>query len=109
MTLSAKCGVRLTRKRNCFSSTGTTVASVAATTVALRGLWSIRAISPKMLSSGNVSAKRLPSLISTLPLLTMYNSSAGSPWRKMISPALKLRIGAPPRQQGYRNRRPYRP
>jgi hypothetical protein len=50
ITFSAKCGVRLTRNRNCFSPTGTTVASVAATTVALRGLWSINAISPKMLS-----------------------------------------------------------
>ncbi len=37
MTLSAKCGVRLTRKRNCFSPTGTMVASVTATAVALRG------------------------------------------------------------------------
>ena len=48
ITLSAKYGVRLTRNRNCFSPTGTSVTSVRATAVALRGAWSIRAISPKM-------------------------------------------------------------
>ena len=38
MTLSAKCGVRLTRNRNCFSPTGTSLTSVAAIAVALRGV-----------------------------------------------------------------------
>ncbi len=35
--LSAKCGVLLTRNRNCFSVTGTSLTSLAATAVALRG------------------------------------------------------------------------
>jgi hypothetical protein len=38
ITLSAKNGVSLTRNRNCFSPTGTTFTSVAATAVALRGV-----------------------------------------------------------------------
>ncbi len=78
MTFTAKKGVLLTRKRNCFSATGTMVASVAATAVALLGLRSIKAISPKTLNSGNVSSKRFPSLISILPLLTTNNTPAGS-------------------------------
>jgi hypothetical protein len=38
MTLSAKCGVRLTRNKNCFSLTGTILTSVAAIAVARRGI-----------------------------------------------------------------------
>jgi hypothetical protein len=43
-----------------LSSTGTSVTSVSANAVALRGERSIKAISPKMLSSGTVSSTRLP-------------------------------------------------
>jgi len=53
MMLSAKCGVRLTRNRNCFSATGTSFTSLAAIAVALRGAASISAISPKMSWSNN--------------------------------------------------------
>jgi multidrug efflux pump subunit AcrA (membrane-fusion protein) len=50
MTLRAKYGVWLTRKRNCFSEMGTSSTSVIATAVALLGSLSINAISPKILS-----------------------------------------------------------
>src|SRR6185295_8141608 len=50
ITLRAKYGVWVTRKRNCFSEMGTSSTSVIATAVALRGSLSIRAISPKILS-----------------------------------------------------------
>ena len=43
MTLRAKYGVWLTRKRNCFSEMGTSSTSVIATAVALRGSLSINA------------------------------------------------------------------
>jgi hypothetical protein len=46
-TLSAKCGVWLIRNRNCFSATGTSFTSLTATAVALRGVKSIKAISPE--------------------------------------------------------------
>jgi hypothetical protein len=49
ITLSAKYGVLLTKKRNCFSPTGTSFTSVTATAVALRGAESMSAISPKKL------------------------------------------------------------
>jgi hypothetical protein len=42
ITLSAKWGVRLTRNKNCFSPTGTSLTPVAAIAVALRGAPSIR-------------------------------------------------------------------
>jgi len=41
--------VLLIRNKNCFSLTGTSLASLAAIAVALRGAVSIKAISPKML------------------------------------------------------------
>src|SRR5579862_1782421 len=94
MTLSAKYGVRLTRNRNCFSPTGTSFTSVAATAVALRGAASISAISPKMSWSPNVPRSRLPSRISTLPRWMTKNSAAASPSLKMTSPALNSRNGA---------------
>jgi hypothetical protein len=47
ITLSAKKGVWLTRKRNCFCPTGTSFTSPAATAVALRGASSMSAISPE--------------------------------------------------------------
>src|SRR5262249_41849163 len=50
MTLRAKYGVWVTRKRNCFSETGTSSTSVIATAVALRGSLSIRAIPPNIVS-----------------------------------------------------------
>jgi hypothetical protein len=48
------------RNRNCFSAIGTTLTSVAATAVALRGAVSMSAISPKMPYADTVSSRRLP-------------------------------------------------
>jgi hypothetical protein len=44
ITLSAKNGVSRTKKRNCFSPTGTTLASVTALAVAFLGVSSMSAI-----------------------------------------------------------------
>src|SRR5258708_15179821 len=60
MTLRAKYGVWLTRKRNCFSEMGTSSTSVIATAVALRGSLSINAISPKILSTVRSAMVLLP-------------------------------------------------
>ena len=48
----AKCGVLLMRNRNCFSAIGTTLTSVAATAVALRGAVSMSAAQLSMLLEG---------------------------------------------------------
>ena len=48
MTLSAKTGVSLTQNRNPFSEIAASVTSVSAIAVALRGVFSISDISPKM-------------------------------------------------------------
>src|SRR5262245_24689702 len=62
-------GARLTRATKSFFETGTNAESVLATAVALRGAEADRAISPKMSLASRVASRRLPSRISTCPLL----------------------------------------
>jgi hypothetical protein len=62
-------------------------------TVALRGESSISAISPKISFSPSVSSNLFPDRARTIPFLMTKNSFAESPSRKIVSPALKSRVG----------------
>jgi hypothetical protein len=66
----------------------TTTQSVSANTVALRGLASTSAISPKI-SDGPRRSTMLPfTSTATVPSRTTKSSAPGSPARKIASPAL---------------------
>jgi hypothetical protein len=58
------------QEQKLLSPTGTSFTSVDATAVALRGVASISAISPKMSWSDRLPSSRLPRRMSTLPLWT---------------------------------------
>ena len=62
MTLRAKYGVWLTRKRNCFSEMGTSSTSVIATAVALRGSLSIRCHFTKNIVSRKIGHRSVADL-----------------------------------------------
>jgi hypothetical protein len=62
MTLRAKYGVWVTRKRNCFSETGTSSTSVIATAVALRGSLSNQSHFAKNIVSRKIGHRSVPDL-----------------------------------------------
>src|SRR5262249_48673673 len=88
MTCRAKDGLSSIMNSKRFSSIVTSLQSVLAMAVALRGALSIVAISPMIAPAEAVSKVRPPRWSSISPAGTMYIRSLGSPCAKLCVPAL---------------------
>src|SRR5262245_60191109 len=87
MICRAKWGVCWTMKVKRFSGIGTSVQSVFAVAVAVRGACSMSAISPITPPGPSESTSCPFTRSSTSPVRTTYMRSPGSPSRKMVCPA----------------------